>query len=208
MRQTPTLDIQPERDPLTTIAISVHRSCSRAVIGCWCERSGSFVTRGGRAGGPGLGVGCLHAPPRLPGCPSFRDHFAAALARQAGLARGGRAAASPCPGAQGTRMGTAVHQPRAALSACARGRQRRRGADRRRPSRPLQRRDADRGRAPLPRLSCRPAGNQPLAGHARPDRQRRAGAARRRRRGLPRSRYRGACRPRGRSPEPGSRPPP
>src|SRR4029079_14558451 len=40
-------------------------------------------------------VGCLHAPPRLPGCPSFRDHVVPALARQAGLARRGRAAAPP-----------------------------------------------------------------------------------------------------------------
>src|SRR5213076_3628961 len=56
-------------------------------------------------------VGCLHAPPRVPGYPSFRDHFVAALARQAGLARSGRAAASPCPGAQGVWLGTAVHEP-------------------------------------------------------------------------------------------------
>ena len=144
-------------------------------------------------------VGCLHAPPRLPGCPSLRDHFVAALARQAWLARRGRAAASPCPGAQGVRLGTAVHEPRAALSACACRWQRRRGADRCRPSRPLRRCDADRGRAPLPRLSCRSAGNQPLACHARSDRQRRAGAARRRRRRLPGSRGRCACRARSRS---------
>src|SRR2546423_1449994 len=53
-------------------------------------------------------IGCLHAPSCLPGNPSFRDHYVAALARQAGLARSGRAAASPCPGAQGVWLGTAV----------------------------------------------------------------------------------------------------
>jgi hypothetical protein len=35
--------------------------------------------------GSGSRVGCLHAPPRVPGCASFCDHFVAALARGAGL---------------------------------------------------------------------------------------------------------------------------
>src|SRR6187397_2538917 len=50
-------------------------------------------------------------------------------------------------------------------------------------ARALRRCDADRGRAPLPRLPGRTASNQPLACHARSDRQRRAGATRCRRRG-------------------------
>ena len=199
MRQTPTLDIQPERDPLATIAVSAapvvlegrYRLLMRAL---WQLRHSRRTRWAARSR-----VGCPHAPPRVPGSPSFRDHFVAALARPARLARSGRAAAPPCPGAQGVRVGTVVYEPRAALSACARRRQRRRGADRCRPSRPLRRCDADRGRAPLPRLSCRPAGNQPLACHARSDRQRRAGAARRRRRRLPGSRGRYACSARGRS---------
>src|SRR5512133_3095955 len=72
--------------------------------------------------GGGSRVGCPHAPPCLPGHPSFRDHVVAALTWPARLARRSRAAASPCPGAQGTRVGTAVYEPRAALSACARRR--------------------------------------------------------------------------------------
>jgi hypothetical protein len=108
----------------------------------------------------GLGLGSAASCSSSPSWLSvIRDHFVAALARQAGFARSGRAAASPCPGAQGVRLGTAVHQPRAALSACARRRQRGRGADWCRASRSLRRCDADRGRAPLPRLSCRPAGD-------------------------------------------------
>src|SRR4029453_5245902 len=69
--------------------------------------------------GSGSRVGCPHAPPCHPGCPSFRDPFLAPLARPARLARRGRATASPCPGAQGTRVGTVVHEPRAAFSSCA-----------------------------------------------------------------------------------------
>ncbi len=88
------------------------------------------------------------------------------------------------------------------------GRQRRRGADRRRLARPLRRCDADRGRAPLPGLSCRLAGDRPFACHARSGRQRCAGAARRRGRRLPGEP--GSLRvPRSRSlPPPGSRPRP
>src|ERR1043166_8356481 len=65
--------------------------------------------------GGGSRGGRRHAPPRRPGCPSFCAHFVAALPRRARLARRGRAAASPCPGAEGTRVGTAVYEPRAAL---------------------------------------------------------------------------------------------
>src|SRR5438046_1740100 len=59
--------------------------------------------------------------------------------------------------------------------------------------------DADRGRAPLPRLSGRPASNRPLACDPRADRQRRSDAARRRRRRFSGGRGRCACRARGRS---------
>src|SRR6059036_2197564 len=62
--------------------------------------------------GSGSRIGRRHAPSRLPGCPSFCDHFVAALTWRASLARGSRTAASPCPGAQGTRVGTAVYEPR------------------------------------------------------------------------------------------------
>src|SRR2546430_3712539 len=56
-------------------------------------------------------VGCGHARPRVPDCPSFCDHFVAALTRPARLARVSRAAASPCPGTQGLWVGTAVPEP-------------------------------------------------------------------------------------------------
>src|SRR5438093_12660738 len=55
-------------------------------------------------------LGCSHARPRDPGCPSFCDDFVAALAWPAGVAPDGRTAAPPCPGAQGIRVGTAVHE--------------------------------------------------------------------------------------------------
>jgi hypothetical protein len=87
--------------------------------------------------GSGTRVGCDHGHPCLPGRPSFRDHFVAALSRQARLARGGRTAASPGPGAQGIRVGAAVHEPRAALRVRACCWQRQRGADRCCASRPL-----------------------------------------------------------------------
>src|SRR5436853_288988 len=53
-------------------------------------------------------VDCRHARARVSGCPTFCDHVVAALARPTRPARRGRAAASPCSGAQGTRLGTAV----------------------------------------------------------------------------------------------------
>src|SRR5512146_1447830 len=52
--------------------------------------------------GTRCGLCCRHAPPRVPGCPSFCDDLVAALARPARLARGSGAVASPCSGAQGT----------------------------------------------------------------------------------------------------------
>ena len=76
------------------------------------------------------------------------------------------------------RLGTAVHAERAPQGACARSRQRWRCADRSCPSWPLRRCDAGRRRPSLPRLSCRCSRALPLARDARPDRQRRSGAAR------------------------------
>src|SRR2546430_4323098 len=46
-------------------------------------------------------IGCRHAPPRVPGCPSFCHHFVAALTWRARLAHRSRTATSPRPGTQG-----------------------------------------------------------------------------------------------------------
>src|ERR1051325_6410699 len=114
MRHTPTLDIQPDRDPLVTIAVSAapvvlegrYRLLMRALWQLRHSRRARW--------GVGLGSGGGLVLPSLLGCPSFCDHFVAALTWPARLARRSRAAASPRPGAQGTRVGTAVHEPRAA----------------------------------------------------------------------------------------------
>ena len=81
------------------------------------------------------------------------------------------------PSLEGVRVGrlfTPAERPRT----LARGRQRRRRPHRARPSRPLRRCGAGRGRSPLSGLSRRHSGALPLARHARPDRRRRARAAR------------------------------
>jgi hypothetical protein len=130
------------------------------------------------------GVGSPGDRPGVAGCSPFRDDLLAALERPSRFARRGWDTPSPRPGAQGVRMGTAVHAGRASQAASARRRQWRGRPDRRCPSRPLRRCDAGRRRPPLPGLSCRRACTLPLAGHARSDRLRRAGAASPRRRCL------------------------
>src|SRR6185437_3150394 len=79
-------------------------------------------------------------------------------------------------GLQGLGMGTTVRGGRAPSAARACGRQRRRGPDRGRASRPFRRRDARGRRSPLSRLSRRRPRSLSLARHARPDRLRRTRA--------------------------------
>jgi hypothetical protein len=66
MRQTPTLDIQRERDPLATIAVS---AASVVLEGRYrlLMRALGASTLAEDALGSESRVGCLHAPPRLPG---------------------------------------------------------------------------------------------------------------------------------------------
>jgi hypothetical protein len=173
----------------------LHRSCSRAAIGCCCGRSGGFGIRGGRAGGR-RGVGCRHGRPCLAGCPSLCDHVVAALARAAWLAGGGRSAASRCLGAQGSgvaQLFTSRERPSPVALLAGNGGAALIGVV-------LPGRFDDAMRIAVvrryPGLSCRFAGDRSFACHARSDRQRCAGAACRRGRRIPRSRDRCACRAR------------
>ena len=187
MTQTPTLDTQPARDPLATIAVSAapvvlegrYRLLMRAL---WQLRHSRRTRWGARSR-----VGCVML---LLAFLAVR-HFATTswpLSRgQPGLlvAAGLLLLLAQALKAFGwARLFTNRERPSPLALVAGNGGAALIGVVL--PG-PLRRRDADRGRAPLPGLSCRPAGNQPLPCHARSDRQRRADAARRRRRRLPRS---------------------
>ena len=197
-----------QRDPLAVIAAPLapivlegrYRLLVTALWRLGRSRRGQWVLA--------AGSGALVVALALLAARHFATDLLAARERKPRLARGGGAAPSPRPGPQGVRLGTAVHAGRAAEGACARGRQRRRRADRSRPSRPLRRCDAGRRRPPLPGLSRRRACALPLARDARPDRQRRPGAARPRRRCVPWRRDGRPRRARAWSLPPESRPPP
>jgi hypothetical protein len=122
MTQTPTLDIEPERDPLATIAVSaapvVLEGRYRPLIRALWQLRHSRRTRWG----VGLGSGAVMVLLALLAIHHFATTSWPLSRGEPDLLVAAGLLLLPCPGAQGTRLGTAVHEPRAALSACARRR--------------------------------------------------------------------------------------